>query len=212
MNYNQSNNLLFSLKTISKTNKSGRKTLGVGGGGRVDLIHHSSDNSKLYAMKTVCLHGGRNLLRIKTEIRIHQKMNHPNIIKMYGSEFIGDNVYIFLDFASHGDLYSALRNKNNSKSELTFSSKIKIFIQCVKAVDYMHSRGFLHRDLKLENILLEKGFNVKICDFGWAIEKEHNTRRRSICGTIEYMAPEIFENKLQSTKIDIWALGRLFFC
>ena len=76
----------------------------------------------------------------------------------------------------------------------------------------MHKKGILHRDLKLENVLLDENMDVKLCDFGWSIEKNHPERRQSMCGTIEYMAPEIFQGKPQTTKIDIWALGKTLIC
>ena len=132
-------------------------------------------------------------------------MDHPNIIKIFGSEFRGEEVFIFLEYASQGDLYSALFN--TGRPPISLRKKIRIFIQCVQALGYMHDQGILHRDLKLENILLTNNYDVRLCDFGWAIEEKHPSRRRSMCGTVEYMAPEVFQRKPHTSKIDIWALG-----
>ena len=67
----------------------------------------------------------------------------------------------------------------------------------------------MHRDLKPENILLDQGLNAKLCDFGWSAEFSELVHRESICGTAEYMAPEIFQKKKQTKKTDVWSLGRL---
>lgn len=69
----------------------------------------------------------------------------------------------------------------------------------------------MHRDLKPENILLDEDFNVKLCDFGWAQDFKKNQMRNSLCGTCEYMAPEVVFQKNHNEKIDIWCLGVLLY-
>lgn len=66
----------------------------------------------------------------------------------------------------------------------------------------------IHWDIKPENILLDKNFDVKICDFGWSVKMK---KRSTFCGTYEYMAPEIFRNHKYSKEVDIWSLGILLF-
>ena len=68
----------------------------------------------------------------------------------------------------------------------------------------------MHRDIKPENILLSKNYDIKLCDFGWSI-LHHNQTRETFCGTFEYMAPEILENKPYDEKVDIWSLGILLY-
>lgn len=201
----QSKDLFFSTKTINRSTASKRKTLGEGVGGKVDLIHHKLDPSRLFAMKTISLVDNAETFRIDCEIKVHQQMDHPNIIKIYGSEFTREQVFIFLEYASKGDLYGKIHN--TSSPPLSFQNKIKIFIQTLQATEYMHKKGFLHRDLKLENILLTENLDARLCDFGWAVEKHHPKRRKSMCGTVEYMAPEVFQRKPHTIKVDVWALG-----
>lgn len=203
-----SEDLFFSTQTINRSNASKRKTLGEGGGGKVDLIQHKLDPSRLFAMKTISLEDNAETFRINSEIKVHRQMRHPNIIKIYGSEFTKKQVFIFLEYAPKGDLYAMIHDSPNSP--LSFKNKIKIFIQILQATEYIHKMGFLHRDLKLENILLTDNLDARLCDFGWAVEKNHPKRRKSICGTVEYMAPEVFQRRPHTLKVDVWALGNCF--
>lgn len=78
------------------------------------------------------------------------------------------------------------------------------------AFDYMHSQGIIHRDLKPENVLLDGGMVAKVCDFGWSAEYSEMEERQTLCGTAEYMAPEVMYGRKQTKKTDIWALGNFF--
>lgn len=81
----------------------------------------------------------------------------------------------------------------------------------VKALSYLHSKGIIHRDIKPENVLLDKNFNAKLCDFGLSCQVRENEVRTSICGTEEYMSPEVFMSKGHSQKADVWCLGILLY-
>ena len=69
----------------------------------------------------------------------------------------------------------------------------------------------MHRDLKPENILLDKDYNIKLCDFGWSALYADDVLRETMCGTFEYMAPEIYKRKNQTKKTDVWSLGILLY-
>ena len=69
----------------------------------------------------------------------------------------------------------------------------------------------MHRDLKPENILLDREENAKLCDFGWAVEYDVEIKRKTLCGTYEYMSPEVYYGNGQCLKSDIWSLGILLF-
>lgn len=203
-------NLHFNFENIFKVDQSEKSILGIGGGGTVELIRHKSDPTQLFALKTIPILKGGISIRIESELRLHKAMDHPQIVRLLGSQFRKNEVLIFLEYVPGGDLFHMLHNSNGTAPQLTFSNKLKIFIETVRAVDYMHRNGVIHRDLKLENILLTDDLGVKICDFGWAIEMDHPTRRMSESGTVEYMAPEIFQRTPQTAKVDIWALGNRF--
>lgn len=187
-----------------------RPTLGTGGCGKVTLMSLKGQPSRMFAVKTVLYSPHSNKKCIMDEINLHKSQNHPNIVTMYGAQVLKDRAHIFLEFISGGDLFSLLHDKGPRYNQLTFAQKIRIFWECVLAIDHLHHNGIIHRDLKPENILLTKDLQVKLCDFGWAVRVSNENRRRSVCGTVEYMAPEIYMAEIQTEKTDIWALGNGF--
>ena len=91
---------------------------------------------------------------------------------------------------------------------------LRFLYQIARALQYLHSNNIVHRDIKPENILLDRDFFVKLCDFGCAINVSEESKQTSVCGTYEYMAPEVVDNPLQqahTSKVDIWGLGVLFY-
>lgn len=148
---------------------------------------------------------------LKRETRIQKRLNHPNIIKLYSYFEDKDNVYLVLEYAKQ----KSLANKIHVPNVKPFSEKeaYVYFIQTALGLDYLHKQGVLHRDLKPENLLLDNNGDIKLCDFGWSID-ETITMRNTICGTLEYMAPEIMDlnsNKYYNEEIDIWSLGIILY-
>lgn len=112
-----------------------------------------------------------------------------------------------MDFATKGDLYKFLQKRKS----LTEVETKHIMYQLCRAIHYIHSKNIIHRDLKLENILLDSYDRVKLCDFGWCTDTSENDMRNTYCGTYEYMAPEIVNRKNYDSKVDIWSLGILTY-
>ena len=142
----------------------------------------------------------------RKEIDIHERLIHPNIIRLYGSIEDESNIYLVLEFAENGTLFEYSRNKG----KLSEKESIFFFIQAVRAIDFLHKNNFIHRDLKPENLLLTHGYRqVKLADFGWA--SEASDTRKTFCGTMEYIAPEILNSSEYSKEVDVWALGILLY-
>lgn len=179
------------------------KTVGRGSFGEVQKIHHKDDPNHIYALKIMKIRRPSELKYILKEIDLHKSLNHKNIIRCYDYFVDNDKAYIFLEYAEKGDLFKyMIRNDKISEEEI-----LKMYVQVLEAFQYLHSKNILHRDLKPENILLDGEGNLKVCDFGWSAEYSDFEFRATLCGTCEYMAPEVIFHKRQTKKTDIWALG-----
>ena len=147
------------------------------------------------------------MVNLTTEIEIHKNIRHPHIIRFYNQIKENNMLYFLLEYAANGCLFFYI----DSKKGLPEKIALKIFYQTALAIENLHKKNIIHRDIKPENILLDENFNIKLCDLGWACKLENNSLRNSICGTYEYMAPEIFMLKEHDKKVDIWCLGILLY-
>jgi len=183
--------------------------LGVGSFASVKLAKDKK-TGKSHAVKIISMHPSKvtssDLHNIRTEITIHRKLDHPNIIKFHDYLQKEHNVYLVLDYAENGNLYSFLHKKKKLSSEEIF----RFFHQTTLAIQYLHQNDILHRDIKPENLLLDSSHNIKLCDFGWSTRRI-TEKRLTFCGTYEYMAPEIVHKKPYDYRVDVWSLGVLLY-
>lgn len=127
---------------------------------------------------------------LKREIKIQKKLSHPHTIKLYHFFEDKENVYLILEYAENGSLFSHLRKKQKFSENEAFI----YFFQTLLGIDYLHKKNIIHRDLKPENLLINNEGNIKLCDFGWSAEVSLLEKRKTFCGTIDYMAPEMIKN------------------
>jgi serine/threonine protein kinase len=149
-----------------------------------------------------------NVQRFMAELKIIQTVRHPNIVEFY--EYFEDsiNFYLIEEFCKNGDLGVAVIN---SKS-FTEPRASTIMYQILRALDYLHSRNIAHRDIKPENVLLDDKYNVKLADFGFAVNSDGSCLCRTLCGTLQYIAPEVLSgNPYDPMKADVWSCGVLLF-
>lgn len=144
---------------------------------------------------------------LRTEIKFHQGFKHPYIIKFVDCLQIHNMVYILLDYASNGSLFHYIHPVNGLQEDLA----LRFLYQTALGIKYLHDQRIIHRDIKPENILLDDAFDIKLCDFGWSCYLDENSVRSTICGTYEYMPPEIVNEQFHTSKVDIWALGILLY-
>lgn len=140
---------------------------------------------------------------IKNEIIIQRKMLNVNTINLLASFRDGDNVFLVLDYYQEGSL-DDLPDKKISKN---FYS---IFSQIISGLKYIHSLNIIHRDIKFDNIFICKG-TIKIGDFGLSAEVEEGENLSYICGTPNYIAPEILFATGYSFPVDIWSVGIMMY-
>ncbi len=137
-------------------------------------------------------------------------MHHPFIVEFHRAFTFGESTYIVLELCPNGSMMDMVRKRKY----LTESEVRRYTIQMCGAIKYMHHKNVLHRDLKMGNIFLDEQMNIKIGDFGLAAllvsgAEYGNNRRRTLCGTPNYIAPEVLEKgqKGHNFKVDIWSLG-----
>lgn len=149
----------------------------------------------------------RLLLR---EISSMEKLRHPNIIRLYEVIHRPSRLYICMEFACHGELYTRVNQNGAMKDhEARF-----VFSQIISAVDHMHSQNIIHRDIKAENIFFSSlhPLMIKIGDFGFSINATTKQNLNTYCGSPPYAAPELFQDdNYIGIYVDIWALGVLLF-
>ena len=121
---------------------------------------------------------------IHREISIHQQIRHENIVHLYSHYEDKKNVYLIMDYVDSGTLFNFISKGNGCDEKIAFN----YFIQVASAVYYLHEHNLIRRDLKPENLLLDKQGNIKLCDFGWCVDMSKGSRI-TFCGTYEYMAP-----------------------
>ncbi|XP_026817442.1 serine/threonine-protein kinase grp-like isoform X1 [Rhopalosiphum maidis] len=181
--------------------------LGEGTFGEVKLLVNQNTQGSV-AMKTIDLQNYSDALdMVKKEAAIHCRLNHPSIIKYYGQRHCKDNYYIFLEYASGGELFDRIEPDIG----MPLSDARKFFKELIAGVEYLHSKGIAHRDLKPENLLLDEYGNLKISDFGLATLFLCGEKRRKLdknCGTRPYLAPEVLSLlPYQAEPSDIWSCG-----
>lgn len=146
--------------------------------------------------------------QLRREIEIQSHLRHPNILRLFGYFYDECRVYLILEFAPKGELYKSLKQQPEGRFEESISAKY--INQMANALSYCHSKKVIHRDIKPENLLLDAKGNIKIADFGWSVHAP-NSRRGTMCGTLDYLPPEMIEGALHDDKVDLWSLGVLTY-
>lgn len=143
--------------------------------------------------------------QLRREIEIQSHLRHPNILRLFGYFHDRNRVFLILEFAAHGELY-----KHLMKGPFDEPRAANYAASVAHALNYCHSKHVIHRDLKPENILLALSGDVKIADFGWSVHAPSD-RRKTFCGTLDYLPPEMVECRAHDHRVDLWALGVLIY-
>ncbi|XP_017085437.2 serine-rich adhesin for platelets isoform X5 [Drosophila eugracilis] len=186
------------------------KKLGQGTYGKVQLGINKETGQEV-AIKTIkkCkIEAEADLVRIRREVQIMSSVHHPNIIHIYEVFENREKMVLVMEFAAGGELYDYL----SERKVLTEEEARRIFRQVATAVYYCHKHKICHRDLKLENILLDENGNAKIADFGLSNVFDDQRLLGTFCGSPLYASPEIVEGTpYQGPEVDCWSLGVLLY-
>uniref|UniRef100_G3MTR9 Serine/threonine-protein kinase CHK1 n=2 Tax=Amblyomma TaxID=6942 RepID=G3MTR9_AMBMU len=181
------------------------QVLGEGAYGEVKLLVNRATQEAV-AVKVLNSDHPEAAENFRKEICVHRMLNNENIIKYYGHRKDGTHQYIFLEYASGGELFDRIEPDYGVDQ----ADAQRYFRQIISGVEYLHSKGVAHRDLKPENILLDANDNVKISDFGLATVFRFRGEERLLvkrCGTLPYIAPEVLVKQYHAEPADIWSCG-----
>ena len=172
----------------------------------------NTETKKITAAKVIpkkSLVKSRAKQKLISEIKIHKSLHHQNIVHFEHYFEDTENVYLLIEICTNQTLNELLkRRKKLSELEVQCYA-----IQIIRALKYLHSHRVIHRDLKLGNLFINEKMEIKIGDFGLATKLEFDgERKRTVCGTPNYIAPEILEGKSgHSYEVDIWSLGVIIY-
>ncbi|KAJ3278195.1 hypothetical protein HK104_002574 [Borealophlyctis nickersoniae] len=184
------------------------EALGKGKFGRVYLAKEKKSGF-VVALKVLFkneLANSRVERQLRREIEIQSHLRHPHILRLYGYFYDSKRVYLILEYAEKGELYKHLQKFSR------FSEKVASMYICqlANALQYLHEKNVIHRDIKPENLLIGGDGALKIADFGWSVHAP-DTRRTTVCGTLDYLPPEMIEGKGHNKSVDLWCLGILAY-
>ncbi|MBN3305585.1 PLK4 kinase, partial [Amia calva] len=147
--------------------------------------------------------------RVCNEVEIHCRLKHPSILELYNYFEDSNYVYLVLEMCHIGEMSRHLKNRKKPFSE----DEARHFMnQIVTGMLYLHTHGILHRDLTLSNLLLTSNLNIKIADFGLATQlKIPSEKHFTMCGTPNYISPEIVTRSAHGLESDVWSLGCMFY-
>ncbi|KAJ3188955.1 hypothetical protein HDU85_004672 [Gaertneriomyces sp. JEL0708] len=143
--------------------------------------------------------------RVANEVEIHWQLHHPAILELYN--YFEDQAYVYLvmECCNNGELYRYIHQR---KYPLTEPEARGAIAQIVRGLLYLHANGIIHRDLKLSNLLLTETYDVKIADFGLAVKlSDPDAEQKTMCGTPNYISPEIVSRQPYGLSSDVWSLG-----
>ncbi|GAA98916.1 uncharacterized protein L969DRAFT_104375 [Mixia osmundae IAM 14324] len=191
------------------------QTLGEGEFGKVKLGVHGDRWGEEVAIKLIkrgsVQESQARMLKVAREIEVLRIVKHPNIVRLYDVIETEKYIGIVLDYASGGELFDHILAHRYLKDR----DASKLFAQLISGVNYMHAKKIVHRDLKLENLLLDRNRNIIITDFGFAnrFENRDNDLMATSCGSPCYAAPELVvqDGKYVGTAVDVWSCGVILY-
>ncbi|KAJ8388285.1 hypothetical protein AAFF_G00135460 [Aldrovandia affinis] len=147
--------------------------------------------------------------RVSNEVEIQCRLKHPSILELYNYFEDSNYVYLVLEMCQNGEMSRYLKDR---KKPFTEDEARHFMDQIVKGMLYLHTHGIMHRDLTLSNLLLTNSMHIKIADFGLATQlKLPNEKHFTMCGTPNYISPEVATRSAHGLESDVWSLGCMFY-
>mmetsp|Transcript_9430 Transcript_9430/g.35030 ORF Transcript_9430/g.35030 Transcript_9430/m.35030 type:complete len:765 (-) Transcript_9430:1323-3617(-) len=186
-----------------------RYTLGEGAYGIVKFATHTLHMNQFCAIKIIKQGNVSDMSKLDCEIQCLQMLDHPNIVKLFDVDSDDEHIYLLMELCGGGNLFQHLEEDAFEESLARF-----YFNQLISGLSYCQSNGVCHRDLRLENLLLDNMGNLKISDFGAAriFKKGWDIFSTQLVGSIYHLSPEQINGKVYSgSKVDVWSCGVILF-
>jgi len=147
--------------------------------------------------------------RVRREFKIQKELDHPSLVKIFDFEETDGEARLIMEFVEGQNLGEIIRNGD----PMDFESILALALQLFSALDCLHEQGIVHRDIKPDNILMNPGGRVKICDFGLARRRADTrlTSQGELLGTMAYLAPEAVETCTRGDRGDVYAAGLILY-
>ncbi|XP_075389889.1 serine/threonine-protein kinase ULK1 isoform X2 [Tenrec ecaudatus] len=205
------------METVGKFEFSRKDLIGHGAFAVVFKGRHREKHDLEVAVKCI---NKKNLAKSQTllgkEIKILKELKHENIVALYDFQEMASSVYLVMEYCNGGDLADYLHTMRTLSEDT-----IRLFLrQIAGALQLLHSKGVIHRDLKPQNILLSNpggrranpnNIRIKIADFGFARYLQSNMMAATLCGSPMYMAPEVIMSQHYDGKADLWSIGTIVY-
>ena len=181
------------------------------GRGKFGAVYLAREKRSKYIVAIKVLHKSQLLKagvehQLRREIEIQSHLRHKNILRMYGYFYDSKRIYLILEYSPGGELYKRLTQKGQFSEQLS----AQYISDLATALDFCHTKHVIHRDIKPENLLVGAHGEMKIADFGWSVHAP-TSRRNTLCGTLDYLPPEMVEGRDHDKFVDVWSLGVLLF-
>ncbi|KJE95290.1 AGC/AKT protein kinase [Capsaspora owczarzaki ATCC 30864] len=183
------------------------KVLGKGTFGKV-ILASKNDTKQVYAVKIIkkaaVVESEQTISHTVTENRVLKILEHPFVVKLFFAFQTDDRLFFVMEYINGGEIYTHLKRAGPFSED-----KTRFYLAEIgSALTYLHAKGIVYRDLKLENLLLDHDGHIRITDFGLSKDNlQPEDRTATFCGTPEYIAPEVLEDDDYGRSVDWWALG-----
>ncbi|UYV74784.1 PAK7 [Cordylochernes scorpioides] len=175
------------------------------GEGSTGIVCTATDRStgRVVAVKKMNLHKQQRRELLFNEVVIMRDYPHHNIVEMYASYLVEEELWVVMEYLEGGALTDIVTHSRMDENQIA-----TVCQQCLKALNFLHSQGVIHRDIKTDSILLANDGRVKLSDFGFCAQVCPDVqKRKSLVGTPYWMAPEVISRLPYGPEVDIWSLG-----
>lgn len=177
--------------------------IGEGSTGMVYAANDTLNSNHLVAIKKMNLHKQQRRELLFNEVVIMRDYKHKNIVEMYGSYLVDDELWVVMEYLAGGALTDIVTKSRMDETQIATVCK-----SVLRALAFLHANGVIHRDIKSDSILLSSDGRVKLTDFGFVAQVSADLqKRKSLVGTPYWMAPEVISRLPYGTEVDIWSLG-----